>query len=88
MTEKCQKEAETKRDGVIIPQNYNFHNFKFGKYDALLTLRIKRRTWLHVPKETEAKRDGVINPQNYNFHNFKYRKFDALQTLRINLSQP
>ena len=82
------KEAEAKRGGVIIPQNYNFHNFKYGKFDAQQTLRINCRTWLHVPKETEAKTDGVINPQNYNFHNFIYGKFDALQTLRINLSRP
>ena len=27
MSKNCQKQAETKRDGVINPQNYNFYNF-------------------------------------------------------------
>ena len=27
----CQKQAEAKRNGVINPQNYNFHQFKHGK---------------------------------------------------------
>ena len=27
MPQKCQKQAEAKRDGVINPQNYNFSQF-------------------------------------------------------------
>ena len=27
MTQKCHKQAEAKRDGVINPQNYNFNQF-------------------------------------------------------------
>ena len=27
ISRKCQKQAESKRDGVINPQNYNFNRF-------------------------------------------------------------
>ena len=37
---------------VISPQNYNFNQFWYGKFYALKTLRIDRRTWLHVPSGT------------------------------------
>ena len=49
------KETETKRDGVMNPQNYNIYNFKYGKF--MLSKRyesteVDRRTWLHVPSGT------------------------------------
>ena len=41
--QKVPKQAETKRDGVINPQNYNFNQFETRKiFDALQTLRINR----------------------------------------------
>ena len=33
---KVPKEAETKRDGVINPQNYNFSQFYKENFDALI----------------------------------------------------
>ena len=30
--QKVPKQAEAKRDGVINPQNYNFNQFKHGKF--------------------------------------------------------
>ena len=32
MSQKCQKQAEAKRDGVINPQKYNFNQFWYGKF--------------------------------------------------------
>ena len=32
MSQKCQKQAEAKRDGVINPQKYNFNEFWYGKF--------------------------------------------------------
>ena len=50
---KVTKQAESKRDGVINQQNYNF-NIIF-KWKMLMLLKryesaeVDRRTWLHVP---------------------------------------
>ena len=38
---KVPKQAVAKRDGVINPQNYNFHHFT-EDFDAFKTLRINR----------------------------------------------
>ena len=50
------KEAKAKRDGVINPQNYNFHQIlKTENFDALKryeSTEVDRRTWLHVPSGT------------------------------------
>ena len=55
-TKKCQKQAETKRDGVINPQNYNFNQFLTRNFFVLSkryeTTEADRRTWLHVPSGT------------------------------------
>ena len=32
MSQKCQKQAEVKRDDVINQQNYNFNQFLYGKF--------------------------------------------------------
>ena len=32
MSQKCQQQAEAKRDGVINPKNYNFNQFWYGKF--------------------------------------------------------
>ena len=32
MSQKYQKQAEAKRDGVINPQKYNFNEFWYGKF--------------------------------------------------------
>ena len=50
--QKLPKQAEAKRDGVITPQNNNFKQFLHGKFWCSQTLRINRRTWLHVPSES------------------------------------
>ena len=42
MSQKCQKQAEAKMDGVINTQNYNFI-FDKENFDALNTLQINRR---------------------------------------------
>ena len=53
---KMPTQAETKRDGVINPQNYNFNKFLTRK-TLMLSKRyesteVDRRTWLHVPSGT------------------------------------
>ena len=35
MSQTCQKQAEAKRGGVIIPQNYNFKHLFTENFDAL-----------------------------------------------------
>ena len=54
--QKVPKEAKAKRDGVINPQNYNFHQIlKTENFDALKryeSTEVDRRTWLHVPSGT------------------------------------
>ena len=55
ITQKCQKQAEAKRDGVINPQNYKFKQFLIRKFDALKryeSTEVDRRTWLYVPSGT------------------------------------
>ena len=32
MSQKCQKQAEGKRDGVVNPQEYNFNQFRYRKF--------------------------------------------------------
>ena len=52
---KVPNKAETKRDGVINPQNCNFYNFLHGHFDALKRYKsteVDRRTRLHVPSGT------------------------------------
>ena len=52
---KVPKQAESKRDGVINPQNYNFNQFYTEHFDALKcyeSTEVDRRTWLHVPSGT------------------------------------
>ena len=39
---RVSKEAESKRDGVINPQNYNFNQFLYGKFRCSQTIRIDR----------------------------------------------
>ena len=47
------KQADTKWDGVIKLQNYNFSQFKTRKIKMLSkryeSTEVDRRTWLHVP---------------------------------------
>ena len=55
MSKKVPKPVESKRDGVINPQNYNFNKFK--RKILMLSKRyesteVNCRTWLHVPSET------------------------------------
>ena len=45
---KMPKRAETKRGGVINPQNYNFNQI-LTRYKST---EVDRRTWLHVPSGT------------------------------------
>ena len=52
---KVSKQAKTKRDGVINPQNYYFNQFSTENFDALKryeSTEVDRRTWLHVPSGT------------------------------------
>ena len=56
MSQKCQKQAEAKRDGVINPQNYKFNQFLIRKISMLSkryeSTEVDRRTWIHVPSGT------------------------------------
>ena len=56
MLQKCQKNTETKLDGVINPHNYNFKKFQTRKILMLpkryKSTEVDRRTWLHVPSGT------------------------------------
>ena len=49
-------QAESKRDGVINPQKYNFNQFVTRKMLMLSnryeSTEVDRRTWLHVPSGT------------------------------------
>ena len=54
-----QKKVVSKVENVVPkvskqanPQNNNFNQFNTENFDALKTLRINRRTWLHVPSGT------------------------------------
>ena len=53
---KMSKQAETKKDGVINPQNYNFNKILTWKSLMLSkryeSIEVDRRTWLHVPSGT------------------------------------
>ena len=42
MSQKCQKQAEVKWDGVINQQHYNSSNLNTENLDALKTLRINK----------------------------------------------
>ena len=57
MTKNGPKQAETKRDGVINPRNYNFNQFLTRKILMLFkryeSTDVDHRTWLHVPSGTK-----------------------------------
>ena len=42
---KMPKQAEAKRDGVINPQNYNFHQFLYGKFWCSQNATNQPKSW-------------------------------------------
>ena len=45
MSQKCQKQAEAQRYGVINQRNYNLNQFDTANVDALKTIRMNRSRW-------------------------------------------
>ena len=77
LTRKCQKQAETKRDGVINPQNYNFNqNFNLHCLHNIITFKGFSRG-----KITLLDREKIAFLFNLNvFENWSVRLYDSCDT--------
>ena len=68
------KQAEAKRDGVINPQNYNFHQFYHGKFCKFSLTLLVGTPASYLDLLLSIGRDGQLhtsiydNRDDFNFH--------------------